>query len=109
MFLIRKGKNMKQGVCVLFPAKPGKVTLLSLTAGEHAYQCAMLSGEAIATDMIFPGNPAKVRFNSPSKEIIDWIFQEGIGQHWMIAYGDYSEEIRAWSQLVQKNFLFKEM
>jgi len=100
---------MGQGVCVLFPAKPGKVTLLNLTARENAYQCAMLSGEAIATEMVFPGNPARVKFNCPSKDVIDWIFQEGMGHHWMIAYGDYAEEIRAWAQLVQKNFLFKEM
>ncbi|MFA6569078.1 MAG: hypothetical protein WCS96_12770 [Victivallales bacterium] len=100
---------MGQGVCVLFPAKPGKVTLLNLTAGENAYQCAMLSGEAVETEMVFPGNPARVKFDRPAKDVINWIFQEGMGHHWMIAYGDYTEEIRAWAELVQKNFLFKEM
>lgn len=100
---------MGQGVCVLFPAKPGKVTLLNITARENAYQCAMLTGEAIATEMVFPGNPARIKFNRPAKDVIDWTFKEGMGHHWMIAYGDYSEEIRAWSKLVQKDFLFKEM
>ncbi|MBN1864783.1 MAG: hypothetical protein JW808_07775 [Victivallales bacterium] len=100
---------MRQGVCALFPAKPGKVTMLNLTPVENAYQCAMLSGEAMATEMVFPGNPARVKFGRPAKDVIDWTFQEGMGHHWMIAYGDYSEEIRAWAKLVQNNFIFKEM
>jgi L-fucose isomerase-like protein len=100
---------MGQGVCVLFPAKPGKVTLMNLTARENAYQCAMLSGEAVETEMVFPGNPARVKFDRPVKDVIDWTFQEGMGHHWMITYGDYSEEIRAWAQLVRNNFIFREI
>ena len=100
---------MGHGVCVLFPAKPGKVTLLNLTPVENAYQCAMLTGETVGTEMVFPGNPARVKFDRPVKEVIDWTFQEGMGHHWMIAYGDYTEEIRVWAQLVRKNFIFKEI
>jgi len=100
---------MGQGVCVLFPAKPGKVTLLNLTPVENAYQCAILTGEAVGTEMVFPGNPARVKFDRPVKDVIDWTFEEGMGHHWMIAYGDYAEEIRAWAQIVRKNFIFKEM
>jgi hypothetical protein len=43
------------------------------------------------------------------KDVIDWTFQEGMGHHWMITYGDYSEEIRAWAQLVRNNFIFREI
>jgi L-fucose isomerase-like protein len=100
---------IRQGVCVLFPAKPGNVTLLNITAVENVYYCAMLPGEAIVTEMVFPGNPVKVKFNSSAKNVTDWIFHEGLGHHWMIVYGDYTEEIRAWARLVQRNFIFKEI
>jgi len=37
------------------------------------------------------------------------VFEEGIGHHWMIAYGDYAEEIRQWSRIAGKNLRFKHL
>ncbi len=96
---LNRVRLMDQGACVLFPAKTGVVTLLSLVAGDNGYQVAMLRGEALKTSMVFPGNPVRVRFDNPFKEICDWIFAEGIGHHWMIAYGDYTKEIKAWAHI----------
>jgi L-fucose isomerase-like protein len=93
---------MGQGVCALFPARPGPVTLLSLIAQPGGYQCALLEGEALSTEMVFPGNPVRVRFAVPTSDIIQWIFDEGIGHHWMIGYGHVGEEIRAWAKVVGK-------
>jgi len=94
---------MGQGVCALFPAKPGPVTLLSLIAQPGGYQCALLEGEALSTEMVFPGNPVRVRFSQPTSEIMEWIFDEGIGHHWMIGYGHVVEEIRTWAKIVEKD------
>lgn len=90
---------MGQGVCALFPAKPGPVTLLSLLPLGDGYQCAMLEGEAISTEMVFPGNPLRVRFPQPTSQLIDWIHAEGIGHHWMAGYGHVGEEIRQWASI----------
>ena len=100
---------MGQGACVLFPSKPGRVTLLNITERENAYQCALLTGEAVETEMVFPGNPARIKFSRPAKDVISWTFDEGMGHHWMIVYGDYAEEIRAWALLANNNLILKEI
>lgn len=89
---------MGEGVCALFPAKPGPVTLVSLLPKGDGYQFALLEGEAVSTSMVFPGNPLRVRFPQPTHEIIDWIFDEGIGHHWMAGYGHVGNEIREWAR-----------
>lgn len=89
---------MHQGVCALFTAKPGPVTLVSLLARGDGYQCALLEGEALPAEMVFPGNPVRVRFAQPVEVLIDWIHEAGVGHHWMIGYGHVGAEIRAWAK-----------
>ena len=91
---------MDQGVCALFPARPGRVTLLNLVPYGSGYQAAVLEGEAVSTEMVFPGNPLRVRLDCPTCRIIDWIHEEGIGHHWMAGYGHVGEEIRQWAKMV---------
>jgi len=83
-----------QGVCSLFPAKTGPVTLASILPKGDDYQLAVIEGEAVPTEMVFPGNPLRVKFKAPVREIMDWIFNEGIGHHWMAGYGHVAGEIR---------------
>ncbi len=90
---------MGQGACALFPARPGPVTLLNLVPRGAGYQAALLEGEAVPTTMVFPGNPLRVRFAAPVDRLIEWIHDEGIGHHWMAAYGHMGETIRCWSHL----------
>ena len=91
---------MGQGVCVLFPAKSGPVTLVNLIPHGATYQLALLEGEALPTDMVFPGNPLRVRFECPTSQIIQWIYDEGIGHHWMAGYGHIGREIRQWAKML---------
>jgi L-fucose isomerase-like protein len=90
---------MGQGVCALFPARPGPVTLVSLMPVGNEYQLALLEGEALSTGMVFPGNPLRVRFAAPTPKIIDCIHDEGIGHHWMAGYGHVGGEIRQWAKI----------
>jgi len=90
---------MGQGVCALFPAKPGPVTLVNLLPRGDAYQLALLEGEALVTEMVFPGNPLRVRFECPTPQLIEWIHAEGIGHHWMAGYGHVGAEIRQWARI----------
>jgi len=82
-----------QGVCSLFTAKTGPVTLVSILPKGSDYQLAVIEGEAAPTEMVFPGNPLRVEFKAPVREIIDWIFDEGIGHHWMAGYGHVAGEV----------------
>ncbi|HBG25656.1 MAG: hypothetical protein A2Y10_16080 [Planctomycetes bacterium GWF2_41_51] len=98
---------MKQGVCAMFPSKPGIVTMLNLLPrGEH-YQIAMLKGEALHTEMVFPGNPLRVKFQAPTMAILDWIHNEGIGHHWVVGYDDISNEIRMLVSITKNNRLIE--
>lgn len=85
---------MGQGVCALFPARPGPVTLVNLLPRGDGYQLALLEGEALVTEMVFPGNPLRVRFDCPTPRLLEWIHAEGIGHHWMAGYGHVGAEIR---------------
>jgi L-fucose isomerase-like protein len=79
---------MERGLCCLFPARPGPVTLLNIVPSLGGYRMAVLHGEAIPTDMVFPGNPLRVRFKEDYRALLTWIAGQGLGHHWMAAYGD---------------------
>jgi hypothetical protein len=77
----------------LFPARPGPVTLLNIVPKLDGYTLAGLYGEAVETDMVFPGNPLRVRFKSDYRRILSWIIEEGLGHHWMAVYGDLRQSL----------------
>jgi L-fucose isomerase and related proteins len=82
------------GVCSLFPAKPGKVTLINLVGRKGTYRMSAIVGEAVECGMEFPGNPLKVRFERKIIDINRQIATEGIGHHWIGGYGDVSRELK---------------
>jgi L-fucose isomerase-like protein len=91
---------MGQGVCALFPARPGSVTMVNIIPRDGGYQMALLEGEAVSTPMVFPGNPLRVGFGRPICEQLDWVHDEGIGHHWMAGYGHVGEELREWAKII---------
>lgn len=91
---------MDHGVCVLFPARPGPVTLINIVPTLTGYRAAAMVGEAVETDMIFPGNPLRVRFRSDYRDILSWIAAEGLGHHWMTAYGDLRQPLSDLAEMV---------
>ncbi len=84
---------MDRGLCCMFPARPGPVTLINIVPTLSGYRIAALYGEATETDMVFPGNPLRVRFTEKYDQIISWVAREGLGHHWMAAYGDSRQTI----------------
>lgn len=60
----------------------------------------VIRAEAVQTDMIFPGNPVKVRLPVPINEFLEVVSGEGIGHHWMIGYGDVSKELTELAQSI---------
>ena len=91
---------MDQGVCALFTSKTGPVTLLNLMPLGDGYQVAVLEGEAVSTEMVFPGNPLRVRLPHAMPDVLDWIHNEGIGHHWAAGYGHVGAEVRVWAGMV---------
>lgn len=82
-----------KGVCVLFPGKPGKVTMINLVGRKGTYRMCIAGGEAVKTKMVFAGNPVKVKLPIPVNKFLDIVAENGFGHHWMIGYGDVEEEL----------------
>ena len=57
-------------------------------------------GEAVKTEMVFAGNPVKVKFPIPVNEFLKIIAEDGFGHHWMIGYGEVKEELKDFCKLV---------
>ena len=91
---------MDRGLCCLFAAKPGTVTLVNIIPTMDSYEIGVMEGLAVETDMVFPGNPLKVRFKSDYKEILSWVSDEGLGHHWMVAYGSLKQELTDFADIV---------
>jgi L-fucose isomerase-like protein len=83
----------KNGVCVTFPAKPGRVTIANLIGRKGTYRLGIVTGEAVKTKLVFPGNPIRIRLPFPNDIFLSLIDDGGFGHHWVVAYGDIAEEL----------------
>ncbi len=85
---------MESGVCTKFLVKPGKVTAVNICGHGEEFRLSFMVGDAVACGMEFPGNPVKIKFDKPVSQINREIMKNGIGHHWMVAYGDFGEELK---------------
>jgi L-fucose isomerase-like protein len=79
---------MDTGVTVQYPGRPGRVTAVNLVGPSGDYRIGLFSGEAVPTELVFPGNPVKVRLDVPMPQFLEEIAEAGLGHHWMIGEGD---------------------
>jgi L-fucose isomerase-like protein len=79
---------MDTGVTVQYPGRPGRVTGVNLVGPRGDYRLGLFGGEAVATDLVFPGNPVKVRLEVPVGGFLCEVAEAGLGHHWMIGEGD---------------------
>ena len=91
---------MHRGTCVLFPGKPGEVTLVNLVGRRGTYRMGIAQGHAVPTDMVFAGNPTKVVFDCGVQHYLEVIAAEGLGHHWMIGYGDVRPQLREFCEVI---------
>jgi L-fucose isomerase-like protein len=91
---------MHQGACVLFPGKPGPVTLINLVGRRGTYRMGVARGEVIPTDMVFAGNPTKVVLEGGAQHYLEVIAREGLGHHWIIGYGDVRQPLQQFCDLL---------
>lgn len=84
----------ESGVCTKFLVKPGKVTAVNICGHGDKFRLSAMVGDAVPCGMEFPGNPVKIKFQKDVTQISKEIMANGIGHHWMVAYGDYMEELK---------------
>lgn len=87
------------GVCTKFLVKPGKVTAVNICGHGDDLRLSIMVGDAIACGMEFPGNPVKIKFEKSVSQMNREIMENGIGHHWMVAYGDFTEELKCFCKI----------
>ena len=68
------------------------------------FRLSFMVGDAVSCGMEFPGNPVKIKFDKPVSQINREIMKNGIGHHWMVAYGDHSEALRRFCKIKGMNY-----
>jgi L-fucose isomerase-like protein len=91
---------MNEGACVLFPGRPGPVTLVNLVGRRGTYRMGVGFGHATTTGMVFAGNPTKVMLDGGVQRHLDIVAREGLGHHWMIGYGDVRDPLAEFCAVV---------
>jgi len=94
-----------KGTCVLFPSKPGKVTMANLIGRKGTYRMGVIEGEAIETGMVFPGNPLRVKLPLPIKDFLNKVERFALGHHWVVAYGNYGKYLKILTSLLEINYI----
>lgn len=97
-----------RGLCVLFPSRPGPVTMVNLVGTENTYRMCVVKAKAIETEMVFAGNPTRVVLPVPVNEFLEIVAKEGCGHHWAIGYGDVQTELVDFSSLIGMNHIILE-
>ncbi|HOZ46805.1 MAG TPA: hypothetical protein PLO37_02635 [Candidatus Hydrogenedentes bacterium] len=90
---------MDRGVVTRYTGASGPVTLANLCGAKDTYRLAYYTGEAVATDMTFPGIPVKVRLDTPVEQFLEETADFGAGHHWMVAYGDLAPGLDAFAEI----------
>ncbi|MHA1284570.1 MAG: hypothetical protein ACTSVV_07835 [Promethearchaeota archaeon] len=89
-----------KGVCAIFPAKTGKITMANLVGRKGTFRMCVIEGEAIKTNLEFQGNPIRIKLPIDIKEFLEMVEEFGFGHHWIIAYGTYGVNLKYLSRLL---------
>ncbi len=79
-----------------FVARPGLVTLLQIRGTPSGWQAIAVSGDVLETEPRLEGYPhAVIRLKTPVYGFLNQVAKVGSTQHWIMAYGDFTPELRA--------------
>ena len=92
---------MDQGVVASYTGAPGRVTIANLCGRKGTYRLTHYTGQAVPTDMTFPGIPVKVKLEVTVEQFLRDTAAFGTGHHWMVAYGDLSEPLQTFARLTR--------
>jgi len=95
------------GVTCEFPLKGGRVTFGRISEDREGYRAVFATGRGLPTEQILKGNPLKVRFDSPLREITNTILDNGFEHHFSLIHADISRELAAmckWLDIKLYNF-----
>lgn len=82
-----------QGTALWGALKPGLVTVARLCNIQGKYKLFIMKGEAVDTDRHTKGVMAVVKINTPVKQAVDKIIEEGIPHHYSVVWDDVRDEM----------------
>jgi hypothetical protein len=90
-----------RGAQLQFVARPGSVVLFQVRGTPSGWQAIVVGGKSIETEPWLEGYPhAAIRLNVPVNRFLNRVAKVGSTQHWIMAYGDSTSEIRALCELL---------
>ena len=99
-YILSPVRLANNGTCVRFKCKPGPVTYVNMVGRRGNYRMCAFEGEAIETDMVFEGNPMKIRMDIPLADLWRSVSENGFGHHWMAAYGHMIPVLREFCGII---------
>jgi L-fucose isomerase-like protein len=85
-----------------FVCKTGEVTFARISERETGYMIFAAGGAAVKMDSAPRGTAIKIRFYEPIDKINEFLFDQGVENHFAVAYGDIREQLRdfaKWSSM----------
>lgn len=82
------------GLIVDFPLKPGRITFARIGEIKAKYRMVTYTGEAVETDMLVRGNPARIKLDSTAEDVVNGLIQNGSGHHQIAVHGDVLDKIK---------------
>jgi L-fucose isomerase-like protein len=92
--------NRKLPLLFEFSLKPGQVTIARLTESSGNYRLVIGSGEVVRGPQSFSGTSGLIRFDSPAKDVLDTILEEGLEHHISLTYGDHADALLVFARLL---------
>jgi L-fucose isomerase-like protein len=93
--------NRQLPLLMEFPLKPGRVTIARLSDSKReGYRLVVGRGEMVSRPNSFSGTSGVCRFDSPVRDALDVIMNEGLEHHYSITYGDHFDSLLAVADLL---------
>jgi L-fucose isomerase-like protein len=101
-FPLRGGlhSNRKVPLVMDFPLKAGTVTLVRLSQATGELRLVLGRGEMLAVPKPFSGTSGTLKLEIPAKVFLDLLIHEGLEHHVSLAYGNYTDSLAVFAQLI---------
>ncbi|KJS20795.1 MAG: fucose isomerase [Clostridiaceae bacterium BRH_c20a] len=98
--------NRKIPLALYFPLQEGFVTIGRLSPDKNNKLRLLIGGGVgIKRELMFHGNTLPVKIETPVEEAIDSIIYNGLEHHYILTYGDFTEELKEFANLVNLEIL----
>ncbi len=102
-------ESEKETAAMLFRAKSGKITLLSIFDDNKKFKMVISTGEAVGGKKIFEGSPhIYIKLKTPLPEFFTTAVRTGMTQHWAIVHENVVDKLKFLSEILKMDFLIIE-